>query len=161
MIGRSEIDIAFICGYAYVEGKDKFGRELKEKDALGFDFSTDFQVESYLEYQGNKFVERFDANSYLYITKAMDYYDLPGKYGSLTAAFENAEARFLILSFTSDWLFPPYQSREIAGALRSLAKDVSYCEIGSLYGHDAFLLENERIATLIADHLAATLGERS
>ena len=93
--------------------REKFGRRLRDKDAFGFDFSADFEVESYLRYRGSQFVTRFDANSYLYITKAMDYFDLSAGHASLAAAFERTKARFLILSFTSDWLYPTYQSLEV------------------------------------------------
>lgn len=131
----------------------KFGRRLQDKEAYGYDFSTDFAVESYLRYQGDKFVERFDANSYLYISKAMDYFDIGGRYGSLAEAFSRVRAKFLVISFSSDWLFPSYQSKEIVKALMSNDKDVSYCEIRSLYGHDAFLLETEQQTKLVSSFL--------
>jgi len=91
--------------------REKFGRRLRDKDAFGFDFGVDFEVESYLRYRGSQFVHRFDANSYLYITKAMDYFDLTGGDKSVREAFANVKARFLVISFTSDWLYPSYQSR--------------------------------------------------
>jgi homoserine O-acetyltransferase/O-succinyltransferase len=131
----------------------KFGRRLQDKEDYGYDFSTDFAVESYLKYQGDKFVERFDANSYLYITKAMDYFDIKGKYGSLVDAFSRVTSKFLVISFTSDWLFPSYQSKEIVKALMVNDKDVSYCEIRSAYGHDSFLLEGEKQARLMSSFL--------
>ena len=131
----------------------KFGRRLQDKESYGYDFSTDFAVESYLKYQGDKFVERFDANSYLYITKAMDYFDINGRYGSLADVFSRVTSKFLVLSFTSDWLFPSYQSKEIVKALMANDKDVSYCEIRSAYGHDAFLLETEQQTRLISSFL--------
>jgi homoserine O-acetyltransferase len=121
--------------------RQKFGRRLRDKDAFGFDFSVDFEVESYLRYRGSQFVNRFDANSYLYITKAMDYFDLASGKPSLAAAFDNTTARFLVLSFTSDWLYPTYQSLEIVSALRGRNIDVAFCELPSSYGHDAFLVE--------------------
>lgn len=121
--------------------RQKFGRRLRDKDAFGYDFSVDFEVESYLRYRGNQFVSRFDANSYLYITKAMDYFDLSGGKPSLAAAFDSTTARFLVLSFTSDWLYPTYQSLEIVSALRGRNIDVAFCELPSSYGHDAFLVE--------------------
>ena len=99
----------------------KFGRKLQDKSAYGYDFVTDFQVESYLRYKGDHFVDRFDANSYLYITKAMDYFDLSQVYGSLEEAFAKSTARFLVISFSSDWLFPTYQSKEIVSALRRVS----------------------------------------
>ena len=129
--------------------REKFGRRLRDKDAFGFDFSVDFEVESYLRYRGSQFVDRFDANSYLYITKAMDYFDLTASKRSLAQVFEGVKTRFLVLSFTSDWLYPSYQSQEIVNALRSRNCDVAYCELESSYGHDSFLLESmEQTETL-------------
>ncbi|MFC1808719.1 homoserine O-acetyltransferase [Candidatus Omnitrophota bacterium] len=128
--------------------RTKFGRRLQKKEQYGYDFSTEFEVESYLRHQGDKFVERFDANSYLYLTKAMDYFDLEARYGSVTKAFEKTESKFLIISFTSDWLFPAYQSKEIVTALIANDKDVSYCNIKSSCGHDAFLLEFEQLTKI-------------
>ena len=132
----------------------KFGRQLRDKDDYSYEFDVDFEVESYLRHQGQSFVERFDANSYLYITRAMDYFDLAGKYGSLNAAFRQAHARFLLIAFSSDWLYPPYQSKEIVSALRANRVHFSYYEIPSNYGHDAFLLERARITRVISDFLA-------
>lgn len=132
----------------------KFGRELRAKDALSFHFDAGFQVESYLRYQGNKFVDRFDANSFLYITKAADYFDLGNREpGGLTGAFRNCRARFLVVSFSSDWLYPTYQSRLLVQALKKNGLDVSFCEILSDWGHDAFLLPSERLHGLIAAFL--------
>ena len=136
MIGH----ITYLCEEAMY---NKFGRRLQDKDSYDFNFDIDFQVESYLQHQGKVFVDRFDADSYLYITKAVDYFDPASKYGSLENAFKNTNAKFLVIAFTSDWLFPPAQSKEIVNALLHLDKDVSYCEIKSPCGHDAFLLENE------------------
>ncbi len=134
--------------------RNKFGRSLQDKDDLGYDFGPpDFQVESYLRYQGDSFVQRFDANSYLYMTKAMDYFDLEDRYGSLVEAFQAARSKFMLLSFTGDWLFPTYQSREIVKALHANALEVSFCEIESDYGHDVFLLENETLDKLISKFL--------
>jgi homoserine O-acetyltransferase/O-succinyltransferase len=133
--------------------RQKFGRRLRDKDAFGFDFSVDFEVESYLRYRGSQFVTRFDANSYLYITKAMDYFDLSAGRGSLAAAFDRTKAKFLVLSFTSDWLYPTYQSLETVSALRSSNIDVGFCELESSYGHDAFLLENKEQTEMIAGFL--------
>ncbi len=121
--------------------REKFGRRLRNRASFSFDFGTDFEVESYLRYRGSQFVGRFDANSYLYITKAMDYFDLTGNTPSLAAALEAAKSRFLVISFTSDWLYPSYQSLEIVNALRSRNHDVTYCELSSNYGHDAFLVD--------------------
>ena len=119
----------------------KFGRKLQNKAKLDFNFDINFQIESYLRHQGESFVERFDANSYLYITKAIDYFDLPQKFGSLAQAFRKIQAKLLVISFTSDWLFPPEQSKDIVKALMKIGKEVTYCDIDSPYGHDAFLLE--------------------
>ena len=120
----------------------KFGREL-QRDGLSWGFDADFQVESYLRHQGARFVERFDANSYLYITRAMDYFDLAASSGgSLAEAFRPArEVRFCVLSFTSDWLYPTAESRSIVGALNAAGARVSFVEIESDKGHDAFLLD--------------------
>lgn len=121
--------------------REKFGRRLRNREEFSFGFDTDFEVESYLRYRGTQFVNRFDANSYLYITKAMDYFDLSNGARSLAAALEAARSRFLVISFTSDWLYPSYQSQEIVTALRSRNHDVTYCELSSSYGHDAFLVD--------------------
>ncbi len=118
----------------------KFGRELRE-GKINYGFDVEFQVESYLRYQGSSFVERFDANTYLLMTKALDYFDPASDYGDdLVAAFRRATARFLVLSFTSDWRFAPARSREILKALTDADKDVSYAEIEAHQGHDAFLV---------------------
>lgn len=130
---------------------DKFGRDLV--GSLSYDFDIDFQVESYLNYQGDSFVKRFDANSYLYITKAMDYFDLTQGKMSLSEALAEVKAKFLVMSFSSDWLFPPYQSEEIVSALKKSKKEVIYSEIQSDYGHDAFLLEVDVMSKLISDFL--------
>lgn len=120
----------------------KFGRRLQERDAISFGFDADFQVESYLRHQGSTFVERFDANSYLYITRAMDYFDLAAEHNAVLArAFEDTTVRFCIISFTSDWLFPTAESREVVRALNAVAANVSFVEIETDKGHDAFLLD--------------------
>jgi len=134
--------------------REKFGRELRDRDDYSYEFDVDFQVESYLQYQGQAFTERFDANSYLYITRAMDYFDLVAKHGSLAAALRGTLAHFLIIAFSSDWLYPPYQSKEIVSALRACRAHCAYYEIPSTYGHDAFLLEKDRITRVISDFLA-------
>jgi len=121
--------------------REKFGRRLRGKEAFGFDFDVDFEVESYLRYRGSEFVNRFDANSYLYITKAMDYFDLTSGHPTLASALSAAQARFLVISFSSDWLYPSYQSQEIVRALRTRNCDVAYVELQSNYGHDAFLVD--------------------
>ena len=132
----------------------KFGRKLQEKDKYDFDFSTDFEVESYLRYQGESFIKRFDANTYLYITKAIDYFDLIRDYGTLEDAFRKVLAKFLVLSFSSDWLFPTEQSKDIVRALKVNRKNVTFCEIPSSYGHDAFLLRNATMEKMISDFLS-------
>ena len=137
--------------------REKFGRRLRGKEAFGFDFDVDFEVESYLRYRGSEFVTRFDANSYLYITKAMDYFDLTNGHGSLATAFERTEARFLVISFSSDWLYPSYQSQEIVRALRARNCDVAYVELESNYGHDAFLVDVAEQTDLIRGFLASTV----
>jgi len=137
--------------------REKFGRDLRGADNYSYDFNSEFSVETYLDYQGQSFVERFDANSYLYITKAMDYFDLARDYGSIGKAFAKTKSRFLIISFTSDWLFTPAQSEEMVNALVAQRKPVSYCNILSPYGHDAFLLEPETLSRLISGFLATTM----
>jgi homoserine O-acetyltransferase len=118
----------------------KFGRNL-QRDKLHYDFGTEFQVESYLRYQGEKFSSSFDANTYLRMTKALDYFDPAADYGdNLSKALEQASAEFLVMSFTTDWRFPPGRSREITSALLEAGKQVSYIEVESESGHDAFLL---------------------
>lgn len=136
--------------------REKFGRELRDTTDYKYEFDSEFSVETYLDYQGQTFIGRFDANSYLYITKAMDYFDLTREYGSLNQAFAGTRCRFLVVSFSSDWLFPPEQSEEIVYALSAAAKDVTYCNIQSSYGHDAFLLETEKLGRLISGFVGAT-----
>ena len=138
----------------------KFGRGLQNSNSYTYKFDRDFAVESYLRYQGQRFVERFDANSYLYITKAMDYFDLSALgNGSLTQAFAGARANYLVVSFTSDWLFTTKQSEEIVRALLNNSLEVSFCEIESSYGHDAFLLEIETLGRIVSDFLRNQLME--
>ncbi len=135
--------------------REKFGRRLQDKCDFSYDFDADFQVESYLRYQGRKFVERFDANSFLYITKAADYYDLAKDHGngSLVKAFSKTKAKFLVVSFTSDWLYPTHQSKTIVEAIKRSWGDVSFCEVEAKWGHDAFLLPNPRLTSLIRGFL--------
>jgi homoserine O-acetyltransferase len=143
--------------YLSEEGmREKFGRQLRGADKYSYDFNSEFAVETYLDHQGQSFVDRFDANSYLYITKAADYFDLPRDYGSLKKAFAAAQARFLVVSFSSDWLFTPAQSEAMVDALVANGKDVSYCNIASGYGHDAFLLEDETLGAFLSNFLQAT-----
>ena len=136
--------------------RDKFGRTLRSRDQFGYDFDSEFAVETYLDYQGQQFVNRFDANSYLYVTKAMDYFDLSAKYEALDDVMVNVKCKVLVLSFTSDWLYPPYQSKEIVYALTRQRKDVTYLNVQSDYGHDAFLLEDEVMGKVLSGFLAHT-----
>jgi homoserine O-acetyltransferase len=131
----------------------KFGRRLQERDDFSFRLETDFQVESYLNYQGAKFVKRFDANTLLYITKAADYFDLNREDAPEINRLAGTVTKFLVVSFSSDWLYPTYQSREIVQALQRNGCDVSFCEIQADCGHDAFLLPDERLAGLVAGFL--------
>ncbi len=119
----------------------KFGRRLQDRDMVTYGFDADFEVESYLRHQGITFVERFDANSYLYITRAMDYFDMEAEHGTVAKAFASTTVRFCVISFTSDWLFPTSESREIVHALNAAGANVSFVEIETDKGHDAFLLD--------------------
>lgn len=133
--------------------EEKFSRRLKNKD-FSFKFATDFEVEGYLRYRGDNFVKRFDANSYLYITKAMDYFDVSGD--NLLPKDKKFDIRFLVIAFKSDWLYPAYQSQEIVRQLKIRHIDATYCEIKSTYGHDAFLLEVQQQTHLIRHFLNKT-----
>jgi len=133
--------------------EEKFSRRLKNGN-LSYKFAPDFEVEEYLRYRGDNFVKRFDANSYLYITKAMDYFDLSG--GKLIPAGKDVRTRFLVISFKSDWLYPSYQSQEIVRVLKRRHIDATYCELPSTYGHDAFLVEVEDQTTLVRHFLDKT-----
>jgi len=133
----------------------RFGRNLQDRLSITYGFDADFQVESYLRHQGSTFVDRFDANSYLYITRAMDYFDLAQEYGGvLSNAFKNSPVRFCVISFTSDWLFPTAESKEIVRALNSVAANVSFVEIESDKGHDAFLLDEPEFFATLSGFLA-------
>lgn len=133
--------------------EQKFGRKTQSGNGLAYGFGTDFAVESYLKYQGQKFVERFDANSYLYITKALDYYDVADGYGSIDAALQRTQCRFLALSFSSDWLYTPNQVRELVDALNALGKDIEYRHVEATFGHDSFLVEVETMTAIIGGYL--------
>jgi homoserine O-acetyltransferase/O-succinyltransferase len=134
----------------------KFGRELHDRNALSFGFDADFQIESYLRHQGMTFVDRFDANSYLYITRAMDYFDLAADYGGVLAeAFRGAKTRFCLVAFTSDWLFPTSENKRIAHALNAAGANVSFVEIESDRGHDAFLLDEPELFDTMRGFLGA------
>ncbi|MFH1394802.1 MAG: homoserine O-acetyltransferase [Candidatus Omnitrophota bacterium] len=134
--------------------EDKFGRALKKKE-LGYEFTAEFEVEGYLRYRGDSFVKRFDANSYLYLTKAMDYFDLQEN-EKLQAVFRKIKSRFLVIAFSSDWLYTSAKSKEIVKALKMNGRDVTYCEISSDYGHDAFLLKFPEETKLIKHFLSST-----
>jgi homoserine O-acetyltransferase/O-succinyltransferase len=137
----------------------KFGRRLRNRTTYSYDFLTDFEVESYLHYQGEEFIQRFDANSYLYISKAMDYYDATERGGSLEAALARSRFPFLVLAYSSDWLFPPAKSKKVVLALQANDIPVTYSEISSIYGHDAFLLETTRMTRLIGSFLGHVYQE--
>ena len=130
---------------------EKFGRKFRSEKAP-FKFGADFEVEGYLRYRGDNFVKRFDANSYLYITKAIDYFNILNGH-SLGDIFRGLQAKVLVLAFKSDWLYPAYQSQEIVKACKLAGVEASYCELNSTYGHDAFLLETEQEAHLISNFL--------
>ena len=139
----------------------KFGRNLQNREKITFGFDADFQVESYLRHQGISFVDRFDANSYLYITRAMDYFDLAADYdGILANAFEGTKTRFCLVSFTSDWLYPTRESRTIVQALNAVAANVSFVEIESDKGHDAFLLHEPELFDTVRGFLGAAKQKR-
>ncbi len=139
----------------------KFGRNLQDRDSLTYGFDADFQVESYLRYQGINFVDRFDANSYLYITRAMDYFDLARDHGgSLPLAFKDTKTRFCVVSFSSDWLFPTTESKDIVRALIAAAANVSFVEIETDKGHDAFLLDTPEMLQTIGGFLKSTAISR-
>ena len=136
--------------------EDKFGRKLQERDDLKFSFDADFQIESYLRHQGNAFVDRFDANSYLYITRAMDYFDLTKQYnGNLSSAFKDSKTKFFIISFTSDWLYPTLENKEIVIALNAAGANVGFIEITSDKGHDSFLLNVPDFLSSVKNFLEA------
>ncbi len=137
--------------------QEKFGRKLQDRDSLRYGFEADFQIESYLRYQGSVFVDRFDANSYLYITRAMDYFDLSKQYkGNLSDAFKETKTKFFVISFTSDWLYPTSENREIVIALNSIGADVGFVEIESDKGHDSFLLDVPSFLKTLGDYINST-----
>ncbi len=134
---------------------EKFGRKLQARDTKGFGFDADFQVESYLRHQGISFVDRFDANSYLYITRAMDYFDLAEEHGgSLANAFKGSATRFCLVSFDTDWLYPTAESRRVVQALNAGGAAASFVELRSPFGHDAFLLDNPELNRVVHGFLA-------
>jgi homoserine O-acetyltransferase len=134
----------------------KFGRSLRTADKFQYDFDSEFAVETYLDYQGAQFVNRFDANTYLYVTKAMDYFDIAAQYGTLDDAMARVKCKMLVLAYSSDWLYPPYLSEMVVYALARQNKDVTYCNVQSDYGHDAFLLEVEVMDQIISGFLGHT-----
>ncbi len=137
--------------------QEKFGRNLQERSDLKFGFDADFQIESYLRYQGSVFVDRFDANSYLYITRAMDYFDLTKQYGgNLSKAFKESKTKFFIISFTSDWLYPTSENKDIVIALNAIGADVGFVEIKTDKGHDSFLLDVPDFLSTIKNYLNTT-----
>ncbi len=137
--------------------QEKFGRKLQERDDLKFSFDADFQIESYLRYQGSVFVDRFDANSYLYITRAMDYFDLTKQFkGNLSKAFEKTSTKFFVISFTSDWLYPTAENRDIVIALNAIGADVGFVEIKSDKGHDSFLLDVPDFLNTLGNYINST-----
>jgi homoserine O-acetyltransferase len=139
----------------------KFGRSLQNREALSFGFDADFQIESYLRHQGVTFVDRFDANSYLYMTRAMDYFDLAADHnGVLAEAFRNARARFCLVSFTSDWLFPTVENKRVAHALNAAGANVSFVEIETDRGHDAFLLDEPELFGAISGFLGSAAAAK-
>lgn len=148
--------LAHITYLSELSIESKFGRKLQHSDHLEYELQseTEFQIESYLHYQGQRFVERFDANSYLFLTRAMDYFDITARYESLVAAMRQTTARFLIASYNSDWLFPMSQSREIVAALLAAHRHVTYLELESDKGHDSFLLEIEQLSEVLIPFLA-------
>jgi homoserine O-acetyltransferase len=157
-VARMAAHITYLSSKALHE---KFGRKLQDREALTFGFDADFQVESYLRHQGSTFVDRFDANSYLYITRAMDYFDLAADHGgTLANAFRGVKTRFCLVSFTSDWLYPTRDSREIVRALNAVAANVSFVEIESDKGHDAFLLDEPELFDTISGFLSAAADKR-
>ena len=145
--GLSVARMAAHITYLSEEGlTEKFGRRLQDRDSKSFGFDADFQVESYLRYQGSGFTQRFDANSYLYITRAMDYFDLAEEHGGkLADAFGETSARFCVISFDSDWLYPTAESRHVVHALNAAGAKVSFVELSAPHGHDSFLLEHEQL----------------
>jgi len=142
--------------------QEKFGRKLQDKGSLKFSFDADFQIESYLRYQGATFVDRFDANSYLYITRAMDYFDLEKQFnGNLSLAFKNTKSKFCVISFSSDWLYPTVENKEIVIALNACGANVGFVEINSDKGHDSFLLDVPEFLKTMSEFLNTTYNEIS
>ena len=154
------LSIARMIGHITYLSKEsitqKFGRRLQKKSDYGYQHSLDFQVESYLKHQGEKFVDYFDANSYLYLSKALSYFDLEKQFGSLKKAFKPTTASLLFVSISSDWLYPTDQTKKMVAACMNLNKHVTFCEVNSDYGHDAFLIENEKFDFIIGSFLGSS-----
>lgn len=139
--------------------RERFGRELRE-GRIQFGFDVEFQVESYLRYQGTSFVDRFDANTYLLMTKALDYFDPAQEFGgNLAQAFANSQSQFLVVSFTSDWRFSSARSREIVNALMEVRKPVCYADIRSTQGHDDFLMPNPDYLQVLKAYMQRVAAE--
>ena len=137
--------------------QEKFGRKLQEREDIKFSFDADFQIESYLRYQGSVFVDRFDANSYLYITRAMDYFDLSKQYeNGLIDAFKDQNTKFLVISFSSDWLYPTKHSKDIVIALNASGANVAFAEIKTDKGHDSFLVNEPKFLNTIKNFIDST-----
>jgi len=164
-VPRNGLSVARMAAHITYLSEDalqkKFGRNLQDCSGLTFSFNADFQVESYLRHQGSTFVDRFDANSYLYITRAMDYFDMAAEHGEVLAnAFRGTRTRFCVVSFTSDWLYPTRESRAIVRALNAVAANVSFVDIDSDRGHDAFLLDEPVFFNTIRGFMSAAAKKR-
>ena len=158
-VARMEAHITYLSEAAL---QRKFGRNLQDRSKVTYGFDADFQVESYLRHQGITFVDRFDANSYLYITRAMDYFDLAAEHGGrLADAFRDTRVRFCVISFTSDWLFPTRESRAIVHALNAVAANVSFVELDSDGGHDSFLLDQPELFSVLTGFLEGCAEHRA
>jgi len=156
-IARMAAHITYLSKHGLQE---KFGRKLQDKGSLKFSFDADFQIESYLRYQGATFVDRFDANSYLYITRAMDYFDLEKQFnGNLSLAFKNTKSKFCVISFSSDWLYPTVENKEIVIALNACGANVGFVEINSDKGHDSFLLDVPEFLKTLSEFLNSIHNE--
>ncbi len=160
-VPKNGLAVARMAGHiSYLSEKglqEKFGRKLQEKADYEFSFDADFQIESYLRHQGYSFVERFDANSYLYITRAMDYFDLSKQFKKgLVEAFEKQSTRFLVISFSTDWLYPTKQSKDIVIALNASGANVAFAEIKTDKGHDAFLVNEPEFLKTLKGFLEST-----
>jgi homoserine O-acetyltransferase len=156
-IPTAGLSVARMVGHiTYMSEKsldEKFGRRTQNGTTLAYNFETDFAVEGYLQHQGEKFVERFDPNSYLYITKALDYYDVADSYNSMNEALKRTQCPFLVLTISSDWLYTAAQGMELVNVLRDLQRDVEYRHVEASFGHDSFLVEVETMTTIVGGYL--------